>query len=90
MTRTIELPLSEEFLRLVDERALTPGLAREAYICAVLSKDGAGDRSISEILAPFRDQVASSGIGGEQLDRLFSEAREESYRERNPRRIDER
>jgi hypothetical protein len=42
------------------------------------------------MLAPFRDQVACSGIGAEELDRLFSEAREESYLERNPHRIDER
>jgi hypothetical protein len=43
-----------------------------------------------DILAPFRDKVASSGVSDEELNRLFSETREESYRERNPRRIDER
>lgn len=90
MTRTIEIPLPEELLRLVDERAQTAGLAREAYIRAVLSKDVTGEPSISEILAPFRDQVAGSGIGEEKLDRLFSQAREESCRERNSSRIDER
>jgi hypothetical protein len=90
MTRTIELPLPEELLRLVDERARTAGLPREAYIRAVLSKDVSGEPSVSEILAPFRDQVAGSGIGDEELDRLFSQARDESYRERSPRRIDER
>ena len=90
MTRTIELPLPEEFLRLVDEKAQTAALPREAYIRAVLSKDVSCGPSISEILAPFRDQVADSGISNEELDRLFSQAREESYQERNSRRIDER
>ena len=90
MTRTIELPLPEELLRLVDDRAQTAGLPREAYIRAVLSKDVSGEPSVSEILAPFRDQVAGSGISDEELDRLFSEARDESYRERSPCRIDER
>jgi hypothetical protein len=90
MIRTIEIPLPEELLRLVDERARTAGLAREVYIRAVLSKDVTGEPPISEILAPFRDQVASSGIGDEELDRLFSQAREDSYQDRNPRRIDER
>jgi hypothetical protein len=90
MTRTIELPLPEELLRLVDDRARTAGLPREAYIRAVLSKDVSGEPSVSEILAPFRDQVADSGIGDEELDRLFSQARDESYRERSQRRIDER
>ena len=84
MTRMIELPLPEELLRLIDERARTTGLPREAYIRAVLSKDVGGEPSVSDILAPFRDQVAESGISDEELDRLSSQAREESYRERNP------
>jgi hypothetical protein len=84
MTRTIEIPLPEELLRLVDERARSTGLEREAYIRAVLSKDVTGEPSISEILAPFRDQVLSSGIGDEELNRLFTEARKESYQERRP------
>ncbi len=90
MTRTIELPLPEELLKLVDERAQSAGLKREAYIRAVLSKDVTGEPSISEILAPFREQVAGSGISGEDLDRLFTQAREEAHRHRSPRRIDER
>src|ERR1039458_10735215 len=62
MTQTIELQIPEELLRLVDERAQTAGLPREAYIRAVLSKDVSGELSLSAILAPFRDQVAGSGI----------------------------
>ena len=84
MTRTIELPLPDELLRLIDEKARCAGLEREAYIRAVLSKDVTGEPSISEILAPFRDQVLSSGVSDEELDRLFSEARAESYQQRNP------
>lgn len=90
MTRTIEIPLPEELLRLVDEKAHSTGLERDDYIRAVLSKEVAGEPSISEILAPFRDQVANNGISDEELNRLFSETREESYRERRSRRIDER
>ena len=90
MTRTIEIPLPEELLRLVDEKAHSTGLERADYIRAVLSKEVAGEPSISEILAPFRDQVANNGISDEELNRLFSETREESYRERRSRRIDER
>ena len=90
MTRTIEIPLPEELLKLIDEKAQVTGLKRDAYIRAVLSKDVTGECSISEVLASFRDQVTASGISDEELDRLFSEARDESYRERNPSRIDER
>ena len=80
MTRMIEIPLPDELLRLVDAKAQSAGLKREAYIRAVLSKDVTGEPSISEMLAGFRDQVASSGVSDKELDRLLSEAREESYR----------
>jgi hypothetical protein len=89
MTRTIELPLPEELLRQMDERARTAG-PREEYIRTVLSKDVSGEPSISAILEPFRDQVASSGISDEDLDNLFAEAREESRRERESRTLDGR
>jgi hypothetical protein len=90
MTRTIELPLPEDLLRRVEEKAQAAGLPRDAYIQTVLSKDVTSGPSITEILAPFRDQVTGSGIGDEELDRLFSLAREESYQERSQRRVDER
>jgi hypothetical protein len=72
----------------VDEKAHSTGLQREAYIRAVLSKDVTGAPSISDLLASFRDQVAASGVTAEELDRLFAEAREESYRERTLQPID--
>jgi len=90
MTQTIEVPLPEELLRLVDERARSAGLPRDAYIRAVLVSVVGATPTIEEILAPFRAQVADSGIGDEELAHLFSEAREESYRERDIRRSDER
>lgn len=84
MTRTIEIPLPEELLRLVDEKAQSAGLKRDAYIRAILSKHVTGEASIGDILSSFRAQVATSGVSDEDLDRLLFEAREESYRERNP------
>ena len=84
MTRTIEIPFPEELLRRVDDKAHSSGLDRETYIRAVLSKDVAGEPSISEILSSFRDQVAQSGICDEELTGLFSEARQESYSRRSP------
>ena len=90
MTQTIEIPISDEPLRLVDERAQTAGLPREAYIRAVLVSVVNTRPSINEILAPFRDQVVDSGVGDEELDRLFLQPHDESHRERNQRRIDER
>jgi hypothetical protein len=55
---------------------------REAYIRAVLSKEVADESSISEIL--FRDEVLNSGLSNDERNRLFSEARERSDKERSP------
>jgi hypothetical protein len=83
VTRTIEVPIPDDLLQLVDERAWKSGLKREDYIRTVLSRELTGAPSISEILAPFREQVKASGVTDEDLARLFSLAREESYREKN-------
>ena len=83
MTRTIEVPIPDDLLQLVDERARKSGMNRDDYIRTVLSREVTGARSISEILAPFREQVKASGMTDEDLARLFSTEREESFRERN-------
>jgi hypothetical protein len=90
MTRIIELPIPEELLRLVDEKAQTAGLRREAYIRSVLSRDVSVEPAVGEILALFRDQVSGGGVSDEELDNVFSQARDEAYRERNQRPFDER
>ncbi len=89
MAQTIEIPVPDELLRLVDERAQNAGLPREAYIRAVLVSAVSARPSVDEILAPFRRQVADSGVSNEELDRLFSEARDEYHREQGMRPADE-
>lgn len=54
MTQTIEIPLSETLLHLLDDKAQSIGLDRDTYIRAVLSKDVAGELSIGEILLTSR------------------------------------
>ena len=82
MNKTIEIPLPEELLKMVDEKARRSGLGRDFYIRDLLARDLGGEPSIADILAPFRDQVGSSGITDDELDRLFSDARDESHQER--------
>ena len=86
MTRTIEIPIPDELLTLIDQRARREGVERAEYIQAVLSREMKTDASVSEILAPFRAEVAASGITDEELNGLFEEAREESFNARRPRR----
>ena len=85
LTQIIEIPVSEELLELIDHRARNAGLPRAEYIRAVLLKDAKGERSIDDILAPFRDQVAASGANDDELDSLFTQERAGSYKARNPR-----
>lgn len=84
MTRIIEVPLPEELLQAVDEKAQNAGLNRDAYIRAILSKDVTGEPSIGEILSSFRAEVSRSGISDEELDRVFLDSREEAHRKQNP------
>jgi hypothetical protein len=85
----VEILLPEALLRLVDEKARTAGLAREAYIQAVLSKVVGAETTLKDILAPFRQDVAASGITDEELENLFLHARDESYKERTAGKTDE-
>ncbi len=77
MARTIQISVSEDLLKLLDERAGRSGLDREAYVQALLSKD-LGASALSQILAPFREPVAASGISDKELAQLFAEAREDA------------
>jgi len=84
MPQTIEIPVSDDVLRRLDERARQSGLKREEYVCHLLSRDLNGPQTLSQVLAPYRAQVAASGISDEALMQLFSDAREELHREQHP------
>ncbi len=77
--------ISEETLRLLDERIRQQGGDRAGYIRHLLDQD-LHSPTLSELLAPFREQVAESGLSEEELDQLFAEAREEAFQERQTKR----
>lgn len=82
---TIEVTgISEETLRLLDARVRQQGGDLSEYIRTLLDKDLHAP-TLSELLAPFRAQVAKSGMSEEDLDHLFAEAREEAFQERQAR-----
>ena len=81
-TFTIEVTdVPEATLKLLDDRVRQQGKDRAAYIRGLLDKD-LHTPTLSEILAPFRAQVAESGINDDELDAMFEEAREEVWQER--------
>jgi hypothetical protein len=93
MTITISLrPEAEERLR---KRAEEAGLAPDALARQLLEQALTGEHvappgrprsELDEILAPFRKQVADSGMTDEELKDLFTQARDELRREKRSRR----
>ncbi len=75
---TVTINISPDALRSLTERAKERGTNIEGYVKDLIEKDVAPPRRISEILAPFRQEVLNSGITDLELDSLFHEARNES------------
>jgi len=91
MTITIDLPPDAE--ESVRTQAAKDGLPIEAYVTSLVQEgakrrdqiDMPAEKSFDEILAPFRRNVEENGMGDEELDDLFTTAREEASRERKDR-----
>ena len=73
MVISIEIPKSSE-VKLIEE-ASRQGKSIESYAAELLQKAVEGNRSLAEILAPFRSDVAACGADDESLDKMFSSAR---------------
>ena len=86
MSMTVEVPIPDDLIPRLEQKARSAGLDREQYVRALVSKDLAGPRTFDEILGGFREEVAASGIGDLALDQLFESARQDSLAEhKNPR-----
>ncbi len=79
MSLTIELPAETE--RELSEFAKESGRTPEA-VAADLIERHLALKTMDEILAPFRKQVAESGMTEAELDEFFQEVREEVAEER--------
>jgi hypothetical protein len=86
MIITIDLPPHVE--EAVKSQAAKDGLPLEAYVTSLV-REGAkrrdqidllAEKSFDEILAPFRRNVEESGMGDEELDGLFTDARTNASR----------
>ena len=81
----ITITLSRETERKLQARASQKGLEVSAYLGRLVEKE-VQKPTLSEILAPFRQQVQTSGISDEELTTLFEEAREEVWQEKHQAR----
>jgi hypothetical protein len=79
MTLTIELP--EAVKRQLAERAGHEGKTVETLASELIVKAVTPERTLDEILAPFREEFAQSGMTETEWDALIEEAREEVWQE---------
>ena len=83
MTLTIQLP--EPVERRLAEKAARDGKSVETLASELIEKAIApeNEKTFAEILAPFRQEFAESGMTEEEWDAMIEEAREEIWQEKH-------
>lgn len=76
---TITLTMTPETQRKLVERATRVGRDVESLACELIERSLNSEPTLDDILAPFRRQVADSGMSESELTTLFEEARDEVY-----------
>jgi hypothetical protein len=87
---TVTLELEPEVELTASEQARAEGLPLAKYVelvvrDAIFKRQRAerlAKKPFDEILKPFRDEVEASGIGDDELDNLFQQARHEASKAR--------
>ena len=79
---SIIINLTPDEARKLLERAARNGQDVTAYVHRLIERD---IKDVDEALAPFRHQVAESGISDDKLGSFFEEVREEVWQEKHGR-----
>jgi hypothetical protein len=79
MTVTIKLSLDLE--KSLTEKAKAKGTDVEGYVHALIQRDALHQKTLGEILAPFRQEVRDSGCSVGELESLLEEAILETRRQ---------
>lgn len=59
----------------------------EEFVNRFFGAEKTPPRSVAEILAPFRAEIEQSGVTDDQLDSVFTEAREHAFANRRQTRL---
>lgn len=78
---TLSIPLSPQAEEKLRQRAAAAGVDPNVYVLQLL-EDVFTKPDINEILAPFREQVAKSGMTDEQLETFYDDLRNEAWQDR--------
>jgi hypothetical protein len=79
---TLTITLTPETEQKLAEQARRSGRDIAALASELIERVLLAGPTMDEILAPFRRQVADSGLSDDELDALFQEQREEAWREK--------
>ena len=79
---TMTLTMSPEIQRKLVERATRVGQDVETVACELIERSLNSEPTLDDILAPFRRQVAESGLSESELTDVFEEARDEVDRDK--------
>ena len=82
---TVTLELEPEVESLLEKRARAEGCDIKGYVEKLVARDVNRERTFDEILAPFHEAMEGSGISDQELDTLFTEARQEVLSEKRER-----
>lgn len=82
---TVLLELEPEIESRLARKAKARGFDVSRYVKTLIEKDVNGQRTIDEILAPFRKAVEKSGISDDELDGLFTQSRKEVFKAKKER-----
>ena len=64
------------------ERAMLEGKTVPSFALEMIARGLGRERTLDEILAPFRQSVAESGLSEKELEEFFEEVREEVWQEK--------
>ena len=79
---TMTLTMSPETQRKLVERATRAGQDVETVACELIERSLNSEPTLDDILAPFRRQVAVSGLSESELTAVFEESRDEVDRDK--------
>lgn len=78
---TVILELEPEMETRLEKRAKDHDCDVKGYVKKLIENEINRSRTFDEILAPFRLSIEQSGLTGNELDMLFTEAHKEVYQE---------
>jgi len=74
--QTIQIEVQQETAKLLMEKAAARNLSLDDYLREIVEIDKPPQmKTLDEILAPFRAEVEAKGYSEDELDDLFTEAR---------------